>query len=423
MGKMMADAAKRSGIAGRLGEVLTIPFLYLATLLLLIESNIVYVQVGDFSLSAYFTLLTPLYLLTVIGLVLLGMRNSLEGSAESDVVGASKATVLTLSPFIALLFAGLLSLGFSWRLEGLQNLLALAVFVSGVLVSAITRPDWNRYITEKAFPMVGLVSATLFIVTQIVDTETRFGIEFFSPRQYGMVALVSLAAALTTTRKGFLYTHAPYIIFASLIFSASRTAAATGLIIFLISLYQKSTGWKNLAKHFLALILSGAVFAALGALAVRDVSERLSGGGAEQTDILSDSGRFNAWAQFLSLPESALDWFIGLGSGASAEFGQRELPHFPQTLNEYLRFLVDHGILGLLLFLAGLLLLLYRAKTWNKGQTVSSNAAGLTVIVLALVSLTDGAFYSYFVVLPASILIGRMFNSTSPLDRRVATPE
>lgn len=406
----------------RMTDVLTFVFLFFATSLLLIESNIVYLQIGPFSLAAYLTLVTPFYLLALISLLLISHRRAKGGSFANN-PRSLRGDLIPITPFIVLLLLGLVSLGFSWRIEGLQNLLALAVFVTGVLASALVREDWVRFVAERAFPLTGLTSAVLFIITQIVDTETRFGIEFFSPRQYGMVALVALAAALATSRTGVLYKLAPYVIFASLIFSASRTVVAVGLIIFLISAYQRSSGWREAGAKIAILLGFGVIFSAIGIFAVRDVAERISGGGAEQTDILSDSGRFNAWAQFLSLPQSGVDWFVGLGSGASAEFGQRELLYFPQTLNEYLRFLLDQGILGLVLFVLGLMFLAYRAKPWLRTKDGSLEGAGLIVIALALVSFTDGAFYSYFVVLPASVLIGRMLQPESSRVREGTAPE
>jgi hypothetical protein len=190
----------------------------------------------------------------------------------------------------------------------------------------------------------------------------------------------------------------------------------------LLSLFNKlnkanHSSWKDLAAKLSFIAGIAAVFTAVAALSVRDVFERIGGGGFQQTGILSDSGRFYSWSRFLDLPETAKDWLLGLGPGASAEFGQRELYAFAQTLNEYLRFLVDQGVVGLLLFIVGLALLIIRAKPFVRIQNAPSNAAGLTIVALTLVSITDGAFYSYFVVLPASILIGYMLN-LHPLKKR-----
>jgi hypothetical protein len=391
-------------------------FLVVATSLVVLESNIVYWQIGAFSLSAYLTLITPIALTFFLFVFLILMRQKRTGPKKPAGIAA---LVPVMAPWLALLAYGLLSLVFAWRLEGLQNVLALAVFVLGSLAFAISKAELVKVFVEVVFPIVGAVVGTVFILTQIVDTETRWGIEFFSPRQFAMVACVTLAAAITSPRRDWLVRVSPYLIFASILFSASRTAGAVALLTLLIGICLRVTSkaGRYWGSAGLFLFTAGTFLAA--SLTARDVAERLGGGGYEQTNILSDSGRFNAWREFLSMPQSMVDWIFGLGAGASAEFGQRNLPHFPQTLNEYLRFLVDHGILGLSLFAFAIVLFVARSEIWRLTSSTSQRGAGLVIVALALIALSDGAFYSYFVVLPASVVVGNgLRGMASPDDRK-----
>lgn len=375
-------------------------FVGLTLFIILVESNIVYWTVGGFSVSAYLTLITPF-------LFLLFVASQTFKNPELGIY-----LLLRLAPFLALGVMGLLSLALNFRLEGLQNVLALAVFTLGIAAFALAPGDIVQRAVQVWVPTFAAFAAIAFIATQVIDTETRFGVEFFSPRQYAMVAVISLAAAVSAPPINRLIQISPYLIVASIIFSASRTTAAIGVLILMTLIVQGNPGVGTRLKKVGTILFFLVVSGAIAVLTSRDVQERvISGGGAEQTAILSDSGRFQAWLEFLTMPNTAVDWIFGLGSGASAEYGQREIPFFPQTLNEYLRFLIDNGAIGLVVFVLGILWLLMKLPLWGKLSNYSSKAAGLAVVGLALISLTDGAFYSYFVVLPAALLVGNGLRS------------
>jgi len=373
---------------------LTVFLLALTVVIIGVESNIVYWRVGPFSVSAYLTLVTPFILLGHIVLLSIGRT------------GATFSVLRDTAPWVLLLIFAAAWLVVDFRLEGVQNVLVLSVFIFGLISFALGPEKLIRRTVEVIMPITGALVGVLFIATQVIDTETRFGIEFFSPRQFAMVAVVTLATAVSTPRRGWIFAVAPYVIFASVIFSASRTTAVIATLLLVVLIFRTGkTFAARLRQLAIVGIIAMAVLAA-AALIVRDVQERLTSGGAEQTLITSDSGRFEAWRKFLSMPTTPLDWIFGLGSGASAEFGQQKIPFFPQTLNEYLRFLVDNGAVGLVALLVGILWLLFRLPLWGLSATPATLAGGLVVVALALIAITDGAFYSYFVVLPASVVIG-----------------
>lgn len=381
-------------------------FVGLTLFIILVESNIVYWTVGGFSVSAYLTLITPFLFVLFVA------------SQTFKNPGLGIYLLLRLAPLLVLGVMGLISLALNFRLEGLQNVLALAVFTLGVAAFALAPGDIVQRAVQVWVPTFAAFAAIAFIATQVIDTETRFGVEFFSPRQYAMVAVISLAAAVSAPPLNRLIQISPYLIVASIIFSASRTTAAIGVLILMTLIVQGNPGVGTRLKKLGTILFFLVVTGAIAVFASRDVQERvISGGGAEQTAILSDSGRFQAWLEFLTMPNTAVDWIFGLGSGASAEYGQREIPFFPQTLNEYLRFLIDNGAIGLVVFVLGILWLLIKLPLWGKLSNYSSKAAGLAVVGLALISLTDGAFYSYFVVLPASLLVGNGLRSLQTISQ------
>ena len=370
---------------------------------LALESNIVYWKIGSFSVSAYLTLLTPILLFGYIILhITLGRKTH---SPQSLGWKSWIRLIWVTSPWLVLFLIGITSLGVRWRLEGLQNVLVLGTFVLGVLSFALADRSLTHPVVNTIIPIMGASLGGLFVLTQILDTETLIGVEFFSPRQYAMVAIISLSVALNSTNEGFHFRVFPYIIAASIIASASRTATAVAVLLFLLSEWNQRANvvrflWRASLKVGMLL-----TFLILSALLTRDVAERFTGGGAEQTSVFSDSGRLHAWQQFLSLPSSWLDWIFGLGSGASAEFGQQELAYFPQTLNEYLRFLLDNGLIGLFLFSLGIGVLIFVTNPMSRGKNPRTGA-GFTIVALALIAVTDGPFYSYFVVIPSAIVLG-----------------
>ena len=403
---MISDATSKSGLE-RAVKVLTWSITLFILTILTVESNIVYWKFGAFSVSAYLTLVTPFFLGVSLVLLLFARRNSNHRRVSLPSARGTfwRAFLAVVSPWFGLSVAAMVSLLFHWRIEGLQNSLVLTSLVIGIVFFSIADPEITERTVNLFLPILGASLGVLFAITQMVDTELRFGVEIFSPRQFAMVAIVSLAAALSSSETGLAYRIAPYVILFSIIVSASRTATLAGGIMVLISIWNSSQSLIVFARRVLPFAAFGLISVVLGLLTTRDVAERFAGGGLEQTSVLSDSGRIQAWLRFLELPQTWWDWTVGLGAGASAEFGQRELVAFPQTLNEYLRFLLDNGVLGLLLFLATLIGIVVVTKTLGR-RDAENNSAGLLVVGLALVAITDGPFYSYFVAMPASLVIG-----------------
>jgi O-antigen ligase len=94
------------------------------------------------------------------------------------------------------------------------------------------------------------------------------------------------------------------------------------------------------------------------------------------------------------------------------EYGTAEVPFFSHPHNEYLRFLVDLGILGVVLLIAGaVLLIIHFARSWSRAEP-AGQAALLVIISLGIVATTDGPLYSSFVIIPATLVIGFGLAST-----------
>ncbi|MDV8055973.1 O-antigen ligase family protein [Rhodococcus sp. IEGM 1343] len=145
---------------------------------------------------------------------------------------------------------------------------------------------------------------------------------------------------------------------------------------------------------------------------------------------INTSGRYVIWELTLKSWEKN-PWF-GNGPGSSQVMlskyfdGQIAHPH-----NEYLRLLHDIGIVGLALWLAGIVAILMAAVRRNRataraGEQVAHTAAILSVVVILLASLTDNVTITVFQAIIFGTMIGlsmaarRGIETTKPAPRECA---
>ena len=137
--------------------------------------------------------------------------------------------------------------------------------------------------------------------------------------------------------------------------------------------------------------------------------------------IVNTNGRIDAWTELLTTVTSPADWLFGKGSGASAIYTRDHMSAFPQSLNQYLRILIDNGAVGLFIFLAGITCLVI--GLWRGGGFTSPlNQAGLLVIFVSLIaSATDGQLIYPFTVIPAAFVIGLSLRSGTGDEQGVSS--
>jgi O-antigen ligase len=379
----------------------------IAFFLLVFQAQAVFIKVGPFSLSVYATVLAAgLVLVSCTTQLLLG--SYIKPRAIPRRLKAESLRLLRiLWPLILLLVFSSIWLALEWRIEGAQNLLALTILVVGILALA------NETDSQKVKRFLSLYLHVSLVVSGVYVVFTVSGLPGFANRQFAMIMLVSLSIAAVWPASNRLLRAAPYVFAFSIVLSQSRAAALVALVLLAIHLFWSTRGtWKLWSRITATLIAVGGVLVL--ALVAPPWIEAWTGidWGIEYRDLSGTSGRFTAWARFLALLTRPSEWIFGLGTGAAMEYGTAEVPYFSHPHNEYLRFLVDLGILGVVLLIIGaLLLIIHFTRSWSSAEPVGK-AALLVIISLGIVATTDGPLYSSFVIIPATLVIGLGLAST-----------
>lgn len=382
--------------------VSTASFVGVAVILMVLQAQAVFLNVAGFSLSVYLLVLSVglLCVALVAGLPAL-KRSSYE---MEEVEGTLRFGLLVLSPLLLVSLYAAIRLAMDWRLEGAQNLLALLVLSLGPLVFGFLQ---HRISEDSILRLYSGLTAFVAIVYMVFNF---FSLTGFADRQFAMVALIGLAAAASVESKNWVYRVSPYVIFVAIVVSGSRTAAAIALVLLLFVVLRSSATSLRRRMIGIAGIFAGGLglgFAIYWGLDLVGVRQTEAGSSGAVSEILTNTnGRWGAWVEFLGLLNSPSDWLLGIGTGGAMQFGTANLAFFSHPHNEYIRFLVDLGILGLLLLLIGCLLVVWALLRQGGLATASAKAAFLVILALAGMSITDGPLYSSFVVVPASLLIG-----------------
>jgi O-antigen ligase len=118
------------------------------------------------------------------------------------------------------------------------------------------------------------------------------------------------------------------------------------------------------------------------------------------------------------LPEGTNWW--GQGAGHSS-FLVDELLGIHHPHNEYLRIYFDFGWVGFTLFLAGSLAMFIAVLWhWKRSQSGLTLAGMLSIVVVALMAVTDNPIVFIYVMLPIAVLLsaGSATQSlTSPMEQ------
>jgi hypothetical protein len=371
--------------------------------------------VGVLTVSAWITIVIPVCFAVIVLLAVILMARQ-KGIRECSRSLLSAGTGL----WFMLLFVSysVVALAFQWREEGAQNLLAFGLFALGIYAWAMTFPETRVSIMWNVVVYVALGHSVFFVLNKLVGWIP------IDERSFAMTAVVGLAAATTAPAKNLFLRLAPYVIFFSIVFSASRTTTFAALVMIgLVAFRSPSQGPRRVARVIVAYVF-GLVTILLvywqyppaqnrliaGDEAIKVPSSFLfSSGVTEQPTVafaINSNGRFAAWTEFLEMLRTPADWMFGLGPGAAAEYGGEHLTYFPQVLNEYLRILIDNGILGLGLFLIAMVGLFVTLICSKRIPRQYQFGALLTLFALSVVSITDGAFIYPFSTLPSALLVG-----------------
>lgn len=314
------------------------------------------------------------------------------------VVGAGLAAV----PLPLLLFWAfvVVRLVLSPNPDGLQNMAVLTMFTFGIAFSARSATMEIAGATLRAFAGVGVLIAVVFAI------GTLSGADVYMTRAFALTALVLLSAAVALPPTDLMSRTAPFVIVGAVVLSLSRTASAISILMLVGLVVRLRRG------HRLVLACGAVTGVALMTgvlmLSFEPLRNRfLVGDNAVEVGglAINTSGRSALWE---AVGESAKQApFLGHGPGSAVVFVTERFGAITQPHNEYLRVLHDEGLVGMVLFALGCLLVLIRiveriARTDQPIHWAALFAMSATLAAAA----TDNVLVYPFVLLPASVLIG-----------------
>jgi hypothetical protein len=392
----LLERATRSSARLSVGAIVVIAFS-----LTVMQAQAVFLKIGPLSVSVYLTVLSAFLVAFAVVVTLLHHRLRL-GSFSSVFSEPRLRFVLQgLTPLLALLGLSAVRLGIEWRVEGAQNLLALLILVGGIALVAGLPSESMSDLVARWFVYLSGVLAVVFVVV------TAAGLPGFANRQFAMIMLVGLSVAASIPPRNLALRWAPYAIAFSILFSGSRTASVVAIAIVSFCLWQRiHHKWSRIVSLVASASAALLVFALAYALLpwIFDIAGDPSP--VEQRELFDSSGRLTVWPIFIGLLEKPADWVWGFGTGKAMEFGSSNFLWWAHPHNEYIRFLVDLGLVGLGLLLAGAVVLLVFLSRNHAARDPHALAAIILVFSLGAMATTDGPLYSSFVVVPAAVFIG-----------------
>jgi O-antigen ligase len=300
--------------------------------------------------------------------------------------------------------------------------LALIVLVSNGETEGVDEASVGRFL-EHATLFASLCFLAIFIA-QGFGSQGLGAISFIQARSYALFALLGVAlfaARWALGSRASLWTVAALILLVAL--SLSRTALVTAILVLPLSQLRplsRHTLKRLLLLGILAVATLCSLVFSIDALRQRFVGDNTLQDYVSGEAVVDTSGRLAAWGVTLaSYVESP---WIGKGPGSANDLitdvlSRLEIGH---PLNEYLRFLHDEGLIGLVLFLVGSGQLLrlcwraYRQSLMRESPDAAFHLATFLALFAALVTmLTDNTASYIFVMGPLGIMIGVTLRSLS----------
>ncbi len=328
---------------------------------------------------------------------------------------------LVLFPFV--IFFAWAVLSFAWRrpfISGLQNLAVLLVFLGLILYcSEPANPRTTcRFSTTVNISVWG--ASVLYAISLLADGPGSSSI--FGARVFGLFALVGISWYVAHWCSGApksLGFAAVLLVLVAL--SLSRMAFAIGLSLLPLSSFVAAMKGKRLRLTAVAALVMTIGLTAI--LRFEPLAERIEGekGTISSLDVgdveLDTSGRLVMWALVW---QSYLDspW-IGKGVGASADLVQGALSGIDHPHCDYLMLLHDYGIVGLMLFMVGLINLFYRLrKNWRASRDAHRSdttflLAGVFLLIAIMIAMTTDNCLSYtYLMAPLAVMVGVSLRTT-----------
>lgn len=307
--------------------------------------------------------------------------------------------LLALSPFAAYVLTWLVAAPTAVGLQNVSTYLLLAL--APLALSVLTRAAGVEGVLS-AFRAIAFIFGLVGLVTFAMDLPV------FGPRYYAIAALALMTGTIAAPIRGWHSRVAPYLLFAAIVFSQSRMATFVAIAVLgCVALFRARRG-RKLVYTAITLLLAGAGAVAAIALSptlkVRFVDENVASGDPHLGGIpLNTNGRTTIWNLLIAhiSPDNAL---LGHGPGQAGMLVKSTYSGISHPHNEFLRIIYDFGAIGLLLLLAGAVLILVSALRRARHDS-AWGAAIIAVVALASMALTDNSFVYATAVLTTTLVI------------------
>lgn len=375
------------------------------------------VQLGPISLSGAFTVL----LAFLIVCLLPSYASNGEARTRSMTRAQAARTRIPLLLWIFLLFVSISfvfwAISGNFTPEAIQNECLYICFVGAIALATTTR---SKSAVLRGWDLVRVVStwfAYIALIIAIMErgsavTGNRLLGFLFTPRPMAIVALIALAIVIPGTPRNTWMKFAPYAIVAAIALSLSRTGTVIGLALltFLVLRDRHAARRKPGERPLKAMLILASIVVSAYLLIVYYAPFRdrfLVGDNALKFRglAISTQGRAQVWEVVLS--NSSDNWLLGHGAGAASRLVDSHFPGLDHPHNEYLRLFFDFGLVGLFLFVAGYLLLVWR--TYSNARHTGHPlhwAAFISLVGILLMAVTDNPFVYPFVMVPLGSLAG-----------------
>jgi O-antigen ligase len=308
-------------------------------------------------------------------------------------------------------------LSFSWGgapKQGLQNVFVYAGFLGALLIGATIgrwQPDSSYRAIDTAFKLAAGLGLGLYAIGLAIGGHgTRVVV---SPRPFGLFGVIIIAWFISGDRIGIRW--AKWVVAATVlltVLSLSRSALAAQLGVIVLARFDPHSLRSYIRT--IGVVVGAAIVALLAVFEYAPLHHRFFHGDTTSVGgfTLNVTGRDALWSAnwgwFLQKP------WIGWGAGSSDTMTTALPGHNAgHPHNDYLRLLVDYGVVGLALWLISFYLLI--RITWRAWQAMRDTrtpgervhaAAVLSMIGISLCMIVDNPLIEVVKMGPLGALVG-----------------
>jgi O-antigen ligase len=315
-------------------------------------------------------------------------------------------------------FLGWCVVSFTWGhlgQQGLQNILVYASFVGMIYIGATlgrTVPERGFRVLDRGFLVAAIVGMSLYALSYAAGGHgSRLVV---SPRPFGLFGVLIVAWFMAAHLNGSRL--AKYVVAAAVfltLVSLSRSALAAQLAVIVVAQVGTMRNFNTLLR-MVGVTLAVIVIALATVFLYQPLNNRFFKGDKHQFGgiSLNVTGRDALWSANWA-------WFkqrpvIGWGAGSSDQMTSALPGAFSgHPHNDYLRLLVDYGVVGLLLWIIGYALVLRRTwRLWRQSlprpgpQSQVCAAAFLALTGIAITMMVDNPLIEVGKMAPLGAIAG-----------------